>query len=421
MSYQFPFYRVAYEDGDAEDLTSKELAEVLHVTRADVGDPRRFTYDWSGFNPSAVNDFTRILMEYMDEFGMVLPSAWTGPAVHESNTMNDVGGSEEDFLRMEDQLLKSWHASFVSEARARKTFATTRTAGLKLVWFAMSRRWVWPLAPLEVGMYMAKLGTERDNVGALSVTKNALAIICSVNGIDRSQYNDLRATAALEAMRRTHRGVTKKSAALTADMVRAINRRYSYVRVGRPDNMQWEFAMGSAVSAAFKLMARYDDLAKLRWDPDFCDVFFTHVRFFLDGRKNLQHGCAMLDVARPEGDAPDGVYFLLVRGKHFFRSGHVLPHINRRTGEVDSSRPMAYGDYVAFLRSALVAIGLSETEAALFAGQGARAGAASEAAAGGLHQEDIQHLAGVTTAEWLSWYNRRYLGERLRVSRALGL
>ena len=52
---------------------------------------------------------------------------------------------------------------------------------------------------------------------------------------------------------------------------------------------------------------------------------------------------------------------------------------------------MAYGDYVAFLRSALVAIGLSETEAALFAGQSARAGAASEAAAGGLHQEDIQN------------------------------
>ena len=80
---------------------------------------------------------------------------------------------------------------------------------------------------------------------------------------------------------------------------------------------------------------------------------------------------------------------------------------------------MAYGDYVAFLRSALIAIGLSETEAALLAGQSA--GAASEAAAGGLHQKDIQPLAGVTTAEWLSWYNRRYLGERLRVSRALGL
>ena len=110
-----------------------------------------------------------------------------------------------------------------------------------------------------------------------------------------------------------------------------------------------------------------------------------------------------------------------MRGKRFFGTGHVLPHIDRRTGEVDRTRPMAYGDYVAFLRSALIAIGLSETEAALFAGQSARAGAASEAAAGGLHQEDILPLAGVTAAEWLSWYNRRYLGERLRVSRALGL
>ena len=65
-------------------------------------DPRRFTYDWSGFNQSAVNDFTRILIKCMGEFGMVLPSAWTGPTVHESNTIDDVGGSKEDFLRMED-------------------------------------------------------------------------------------------------------------------------------------------------------------------------------------------------------------------------------------------------------------------------------------------------------------------------------
>jgi len=50
---------------------------------------------------------------------------------------------------------------------------------------------------------------------------------------------------------------------------------------------------------------------------------------------------------------------------------------------------MVYGDYVASLRLALVAIGLSETEVALFAGQSARAGADSEAVDGGLHQDDI--------------------------------
>jgi len=40
--------------------------------------------------------------------------------------------------------------------------------------------------------------------------------------------------------------------------------------------------------------------------------------------------------------------------------------------------------YVAFLRSALLAIGLSEEQAALFAGRSARAGGATEAAVNGL-------------------------------------
>jgi hypothetical protein len=50
-----------------------------------------------------------------------------------------------------------------------------------------------------------------------------------------------------------------------------------------------------------------------------------------------------------------------------------------------------------------------------------RSATAAKAAAKGLLQEAIQHLAGVTSAEWLSWYNRRFLPERPRVSRALGL
>ena len=50
------------------------------------------------------------------------------------------------------------------------------------------------------------------------------------------------------------------------------------------------------------------------------------MRYFLDGRKNLQYGCAMLDVARPEDGTPDGVYLMLVRGKRSFDTGHVLAH-----------------------------------------------------------------------------------------------
>ena len=104
-----------------------------------------------------------------------------------------------------------------------------------------------------------------------------------------------------------------------------------------------------------------------------------------------------------------------------FRTGHVLSHINRTTGEVNNAKSMSYNGYVLFLRSALVTVGVPAETANLFGGQSPRAGGASEAAASGLHHEDIQHLAGVTSSEWLTWYNRRLLDERLRESRALGL
>jgi hypothetical protein len=51
------------------------------------------------------------------------------------------------------------------------------------------------------------------------------------------------------------------------------------------------------------------------------------------------------------------------------------------------------------LSSELVNISLTKKEAGLFAGQSARAGGATEAAAKGLHQEDTQHLAGVSSKE----------------------
>ena len=48
-------------------------------------------------------------------------------------------------------------------------------------------------------------------------------------------------------------------------------------------------------------------------------------------------------------------------------------------------------------------------------------GGATAAAVPGLHREDIQHLAGVKDVNWLAYYNRMYLAERLRVSRTIGL
>ena len=76
---------------------------------------------------------------------------------------------------------------------------------------------------------------------------------------------------------------------------------------------------------------------------------------------------------------------------------------------------------VASLRSALINIGLSEAEAEALSAHSMRAGGATATAVHGLHQEYIQHLTGVKDANWLAWCSRHYLGERLRVSRAIGL
>jgi hypothetical protein len=49
--------------------------------------------------------------------------------------------------------------------------------------------------------------------------------------------------------------------------------------------------------------------------PDYFDVFCTRVCFYVVGRKNAAHGCALLDITRPAGDNPDGIYFFVVRAK----------------------------------------------------------------------------------------------------------
>jgi len=62
----------------------------------------------------------------------------------------------------------------------------------------------------------------------------------------------------------------------------------------------------------------------------------------------------------------------------------VLPHICRKIGRADSSRPMPYKTFVLFLCSALMHIGVSAEAAKVFSAQCMRGGGATEAAVHGL-------------------------------------
>jgi hypothetical protein len=209
------------------------------------------------------------------------------------------------------------------------------------VWYALTRRLSWQFAGDMLWLHLAKLYKERDNIGAPTTTKNAINLFCSMNDLDPAPYNTLRVTAEVEAARRDHNHVVKKSAGLTAGKMWHISRWYAFARPGRARELQWEFAFGTATSIAFKILLRYDDLARCIWDPDYCDVFHTHVRFNVEGRKNEAHECAFLDVSRPADDNPDGINFVIARAKDYFRTGYVLQHTDHRTGAVDHTCTMS--------------------------------------------------------------------------------
>ena len=86
---------------------------------------------------------------------------------------------------------------------------------------------------------------------------------------------------------------------------------------------QWEPVIGASAGLRFILLLRYGDLKQFRWDEGYCEVFATHIRFYLGGRKNNQHGGNFLDVARLEDPNLLGVYRVCLLARAAFGRGFV--------------------------------------------------------------------------------------------------
>ena len=82
---------------------------------------------------------------------------------------------------------------------------------------------------------------------------------------------------------------------------------------------------------------------------------------------------------------------------------------------------MPYRPFVRHLRQVLICVGVPPAEALSFAGQSARAGAATCAGRAGLAPHDICRMAGVSTIGWHLGYMRPDAADRLKASRAVGL
>jgi hypothetical protein len=274
--FRHPFYLVEYVDDDKAEHTGKELTPILRLTVSEIRDPRRWHYGWAGLNMASVPGFNAHVAEYMNGQDMTLPIAWVGNAANAeayAAASSDPVDTVNDFFRADNAKLQQIYLGLLSSARAANTLRNYRLAALKLVWLALTRKWTWPLPATRFGWYMAELYKDQGSIGAPVTAKNAMALLCSMNGVDDAPYKSLSATAAVQAARRDHNHVVKKSVALSAAMVRAINRHYSLPRRGRPHRRQWEFGFSTAVPVAFKILLRYDDFKSCLYDNGFCEMF----------------------------------------------------------------------------------------------------------------------------------------------------
>ena len=143
-----------------------------------------------------------------------------------------------------------------------------------------------------------------------------------------------------QVLRRRHAHVTKKAPGLPPLYVRAVLRAYAFVRPELPWYQQWCLALGIAVGTSYKTLARYDDLARLRYDPGYFELHEMFVRLLFDQRKTHHEGGMHIDVARPADPVEVGVYHALELGHRTFGgTGYVLPHVDAQ-GVVHRERPM---------------------------------------------------------------------------------
>ena len=166
----------------------------------------------------------------------------------------------------------------------------------------------------------------------------------------------------------------------------------------------WEFALGVGIVISYCVFARWNDAALLQWD-------------------GVLHS-ALTGTSQEHPVAE--VYVIIARravireARTLFRQGHVLPLITAH-GPIISSLQMPYRSYVRHLRHAIVQVGVPAAESLSFAGQSARAGAATDAVYAGLSPSAICRMAGVSTISWCLGYVRPDQADRIAESQKLGL
>jgi hypothetical protein len=417
-SFASPFFHVTFDNGTVKKFRGHVLAPLIRYRDDDFYDPAQWSGDYRLLQLYRIPGWTRACQAFLSKHGAFVPKSLLAPVTRPRTDVADAARTGS--LERERTTLRLMLNELVDECRAKRTMDNLRNPILQLLHYAATRGLALPLSAVDFALYATSLALNRDNIGAVTRATNAASFLAEINGWP-IVYSEGIAAAPANAMRRRHKHQVKKTAGLTLKMVERIMNKFGKARAGIETDKHLDFAFAAAVCIGFKLLLRYDDLRRCRWDKGFCEVFPTHIRFYLSGRKNNQYKGDILDVATPRRPTRHGIYHVAVRAQRLFKSGFVLPHVDGRSKTIDRSRCMSYETFVRALRAMLLRIGVPAARARKYAGHSMRCGGATAAAIGRLTPAEISHLAGVKDLNWLAYYDRKRLRSRLRASRAIGL
>jgi len=423
VGWKAPHFIVSSALGGFRALTASQTARTLVFDECDFFDrPELFYDDFTFLHPAFCPGWVSGLRSFLAKYDASIPASWVRRAAHWSDSPSRRHAAIPSVAQSrlaESAFLRQQFFKLAGASRADSTVSNLGNAGLKLLWWLASRGHSLPPSQWALTEYLVFCSSFNGTSGSVSTARGALLHLCRINAWDKSPYEKGISLVPGQALARVNRHQTKKSEGLSLPMVKRFLKIYCFVRLRRLPSYQWELAIGVSFVVAFKVFARWNDLMQLRWDHGYFEISELYVRFFLEHRKNAQYNGNFVDVARPE-NGERGAYHVIVEAYEVFRKGHVLPFIHA-SGLVDSSRYMPYALYVRHLRQALRHIGISAAHAERFAGQSARAGAATTAARAGLQPSELCRLAGVTSISWCLAYMRPDFNDRMRASWAIGL
>ena len=424
IAWEDPLFTVRFDDGTSILLNAKVIVESLVFDPAEVCDPTRFYYGFERFHPAAVGGWRQGMLLVLRAEGLELPPDWLGDAAADAaaNEHAAGGGSVPAitiFREHEARRLEELARVLGGEARAARTMRGLRNPALKALWWLASRgHGINPPPPAAIRLYLTFLVDLRACKGAVDTASQALSFLARSNSWPTGLM-DGAARIPIDAARRMFRAQTKKTHGLRREDVARILKSFAVYLPGVPDRRQWAHAVGVAIGTGYMVFARFDDLRQMCFDDGHCVLEADHISFYVETRKNAQFQGSWVTIARPAGGAGPGVFGLLRELKMRLGSGFVLPSISA-DGVVDRSRQMPYDAFVLHLRNALIHIGFDAADAEHFAGHSMRSGAAT-ATANELPPHLISLAAGVKDINWILTYHRASIGDRMRVSWALGL